>query len=67
MVLGEDMALEWGCLMAILIEVCLMPGLHHMLTEEHLSVVVSAVVAVGGDGVAIMDTTGGKFTTLLRR
>lgn len=31
------------------------------------SVVVVVVVVVGRDGVVIMDTPGGKFTTLLRR
>jgi len=41
------------------------PGLA-WASEEALVVVVVLVVA-GGDGVAIMVTPGGKFTTLLRR
>ena len=41
------------------------PGLAWV--SEEASVVVVALVVAGGDGVAIMVTPGGKFTTLLRR
>jgi len=35
--------------------------------SEEVSVVVVVLDVVGRDGVVIMDTPGGKFTTLLRR
>ncbi len=43
------------------------PGLAWASKEASGVVVVLVVVAAGRDGVAIMVTPGGKFTTLLRR
>ena len=43
------------------------PGLAWASEGASVVGVVLVVVAAGGDGVAIMVTPGGKFTTLLRR